>query len=182
MRFEGGLNEQLHSFPNQEIKIDEIDPLGDGTPVLRGRCAVCGYTEIEPLNIEYTPRPVRVGDYWLPMVTQRGNLTVCAFCGQPIFPSMGLDPVVLFVRNEDTGEVVGEVDLCLACKSLLEHGTQPLVEWNEDDDGLAVAVVADEQRWLCWRVPDELACDDFLEIQEQVRKAVGPEKGEGVVQ
>jgi hypothetical protein len=85
---------------------------------------------------------------------------------------MSLSPVVLFVRNDDTEEIVGEVDLCLACKSLLEHGTQPIVEWNEDDDGLAVAVVADEQRWLCWRVPDELAADDFSEIQERVRKAV----------
>lgn len=162
----------MNNCPHSQIVVDEIDPLGDGTPVLRGQCAVCGYTEVEPLNIEYAPQPVRVGDYWLPMVTRRGNLAVCAFCGKPIFPVMSLSPVVLFVRNDDTEEIVGEVDLCLACESLLEHGTQPIVEWNEDDDGLAVAVVADEQRWLCWRVPDELAADDFSEIQERVRKAV----------
>lgn len=112
----------MNSCTHSQIEVDELEPLGDGTPVLRGRCAVCGYTEVEPLNVEYAPQPVRVGDYWLPMVTRRGNLSVCAFCGQPIFPIMGLTPVVLFVRNEDTGEIVGEVDLCLSCEALLEHG------------------------------------------------------------
>jgi len=97
------------------VEIIELDPLEDGTPVLRARCTTCGRVEVEPLTVEYAPRPVQVGDRWLPMVTRRANLAVCAGCGRLIFPELSPVPIVLFVRNDNTGEVVGEVDLCQKC-------------------------------------------------------------------
>jgi hypothetical protein len=105
-----------------QVEVVELSPLENGTPVLQGRCLACGETDLEPLRIEYAPRPLQIGDRWYPMVTNRAGLAVCAACGRLIFPDLSPVPVILFVRDEDTGEVVGEVDFCERCGSAALRG------------------------------------------------------------
>jgi hypothetical protein len=101
--------------PQDGIEIEELEPLEDGTAVLRARCPECGLAVTEPLKVTYAPRPVEVGGRWLPLVKERGNLAVCSCCGRPLFPDLHSSPLVLFCRDE-AGEVVGEVDVCWRCE------------------------------------------------------------------
>jgi hypothetical protein len=101
----------LHRCDHPYIDVKETDPLPDGTIVLMIECLCCGATDTGLMSVEYDPRPVLLAGRWYPMIIRRDSLTVCAQCGKPIFAGFEF-PVVLFIKNDDTGDVVGEVDFC----------------------------------------------------------------------
>jgi hypothetical protein len=81
------------------IDVKEIDSLPDGTIVLMAECLCCGATDTGLMSIEYDPRPVLLAGRWYPMITGRGNLTVCARCGKPMFAGFEFPSSVQIARN-----------------------------------------------------------------------------------
>jgi hypothetical protein len=96
------------------IDVKQKEPSPDGTVVLTVKCLCCGATDTGRMSVEYSTQPVLLARRWYPMITRRGTLTVCARCGRPIFAEFEV-PVVLFIKDDDSGDVVGEVDFCQSC-------------------------------------------------------------------
>jgi hypothetical protein len=109
-------NEKTCEHPRERIDVEQLEPLDDGTPVLRAKCRDCGLEATEPLSVTYAPRPAEVGGRWLPLVKERGSVAVCACCGRPLFPKLHASPLVLFCRDE-AGDVIGQVDVCWQCEA-----------------------------------------------------------------
>lgn len=102
--------------PASDTSVEVVDKLPDGTLVVEGTCGACAQTAgPEPLEVEYAPAPVPIGNRWFAMVEERGDLAVCGLCGHVIFPDLHATPVIAYIHDPDTGACIGQVDFCKEC-------------------------------------------------------------------